>query len=118
MHCPRSTCHSSSRAVAKFTPAKRARLGGGAIIASLRDSVAFRTAVVEWCREHRPAVLDMSGDDPAVVAAAAVLLGEDTAGHYLELVSRRASDAGLRSQRDAAVARAERAETELAKVRS
>ncbi|MGB3444999.1 MAG: NYN domain-containing protein [Actinophytocola sp.] len=106
------------RAVAKFTPAKRARLGAGAIVASLRDSVAFRTAVVEWCREHRPAVLDMAGDDPAAVAAAAVLLSADNAPHYLELVSRRASDASLRSQRDAAVVRAEKAETELAKVRA
>lgn len=105
------------RAVARFTPAKRARLGSGPIIASLRDSMAFRTAVVEWCRKHRPTVLDLSGDDPISVAAAAVLLGEDTAGHYLELVSRRASDASLRAQRDAAVARAERAETELAKLR-
>ena len=106
------------RAVAKFTPAKRARLGAGAIIASLRDSVAFRTAVVEWCREHRPSGLDMSGDDPAAVAAAAVLQGADNAPHYLELVSRRASDASLRAQRDAAVVRAEKAETELAKVRA
>lgn len=106
------------RAVAKFTPAKRARLGAGAIIASLRDSVAFRTAVVEWCREHRPAALDLAGDDPAAVAAAAVLLGEDSAGHYLELVSRRASDASLRAQRDAAVTRADRAEAELARLRA
>lgn len=106
------------RAVAKFTPAKRARLGAGAIIASLRDSVAFRTAVVQWCREHRPAGLDMSGDDPVTVAAAAVLQGADNAPHYLELVSRRASDAGLRAQRDAAVVRAEKAETELAKLRA
>lgn len=105
------------RAVARFTPAKRARLGGGAIVASLRDSTAFRTAVVEWSREHRPASLDLTTDDPVAVAVAAVLLGEDAAGHYLELVARRASDAGLRSQRDAAVARADRAETELAKVR-
>ncbi len=106
------------RAVARFTPAKRARLGGGAIVASMRDSMAFRTAVVEWCREHRPASLDLTTDDPVAVAVAAVLLGEDAAGHYLELVARRASDAGLRSQRDAAVARADRVETELAKVRA
>src|ERR1044072_7513000 len=91
------------RAVARFTPAKRARLGGGAIVASLRDSTAFRTAVVEWCREHRPPSLDLTPADRVAVAVAAVLLGEDAAGHYLELVARRASDAGLRSQRDAAV---------------
>ncbi|GAB3437180.1 NYN domain-containing protein [Actinophytocola sediminis] len=105
------------RAVARFTPAKRARLGSGPIIANLRDSMAFRTAVVEWCRKNRPAALDLSGEDPIAVAAAAVLLGEDTAGHYLELVARRASDASLRAQRDAAVVRAERAEGELAKLR-
>jgi predicted RNA-binding protein with PIN domain len=108
----------SLRAVARFTPAKRARLGGAQLIASLRDSMAFRTAVVEWCRKHRPSVLDLTGDDPVTVAAAAVLLGEETAGHYLELVSRRASDASLRAQRDAAVVRAEKAENELAKARA
>ncbi|OLF08675.1 RNA-binding protein [Actinophytocola xinjiangensis] len=105
------------RAVARFTPAKRARLGSAPIIASLRDSMAFRTAVVEWCRKHRPITLDLTVDDPVAVASAAVLLGEETAGHYLELVARRASDASLRAQRDAAVARADRAEAELAKVR-
>ena len=106
------------RAVARFTPAKRARLGGAPLIANLRDSAAFRTAVVEWCRQHRPSALDLTGDDPVTVAAAAVLLGEETAGHYLELVSRRASDATLRAQRDSAVVRAEKAENELAKVRA
>jgi predicted RNA-binding protein with PIN domain len=104
------------RPVAKFAPAKRARLGAGSIVASLRDSVAFRTAVVEWCREHRPAVLDLGGGDPVAVAAAAVLLGEDSADHYLELVSRRASDASLRAERDAAVARVEKIEAELRRV--
>jgi predicted RNA-binding protein with PIN domain len=106
------------RAVARFAPAKRARLGAGTIVASLRDSVAFRTAVVEWCREHRPASLDLGGGDPVSVAAAAVLLGEDTAEHYLELVSRRASDATLRAERDAAVARAERLEADLRRVQA
>ncbi|MPZ85422.1 MAG: RNA-binding protein [Actinophytocola sp.] len=105
------------RAVARFTPAKRARLGGAPLIASLRDSSAFRTAVVEWCRKHRPATLDLTSEDPVAVAAAAVLLGEETAGHYLELVARRASDASLRAQRDSAVVRADRAENELAKLR-
>ncbi|MFL6141220.1 MAG: NYN domain-containing protein [Labedaea sp.] len=113
---PRVDIPQPLRAVARFAPAKRARLGAGAIMASLRDSVAFRTAVVEWCREHRPAVLDLSGGDPVSVAAAAVLLGEDSAEHYLELVSRRASDASLRAERDTALARAERVQAELRRV--
>jgi predicted RNA-binding protein with PIN domain len=113
---PRVDIPQQLRPVAKFAPAKRARLGAGAIVANLRDSMAFRTAVVEWCREHRPAVLDLGGGDPVAVAAAAVLLGEDTADHYLELVSRRASDAGLRAERDAAVAKAEKLNAELRRV--
>jgi len=104
------------RPVAKFAPAKRARLGAGPIVSSLRDSAAFRTAVVEWAREHRPTVLDLGGADPVAVAAAAVLLGEESADHYLELVSRRASDATLRAERDTAVARFERLEGELRRV--
>src|SRR5690349_2277749 len=113
---PRVDIPQQLRPVARFAPAKRARLGGGAIVTSLRDSVAFRTAVVEWCREHRPATLDLGGPDPVAVAAAAVLLGEDAAEHYLELVARRASDAGLRAERDAAVAKAERLAAELKRV--
>jgi predicted RNA-binding protein with PIN domain len=113
---PRVDVPQQLRAVARFAPAKRARLGAGALVANLRDSIAFRTAVVEWSREHRPAALDLAGADPAAVAAAAVLLGEDTADHYLELVSRRASDATLRAERDAAVTRAERMQAELGRV--
>ncbi|MGQ0838614.1 NYN domain-containing protein [Actinokineospora sp.] len=106
------------RAVARFAPAKRARLGGGPIIAALRDVVGFRTAVVQWCREHRPAALDLGGDDPVAVAAAAVLLGEDSAVHYVELVTRRASDSSLRIARDTAVTRLSRVEAELARVQT
>ncbi|SDC49065.1 NYN domain-containing protein [Actinokineospora iranica] len=105
------------RAVARFAPAKRARLGGSAIIACLRDVVGFRTAVVEWFRENRPASLDLGGDDPVAVAAAAVLLGEESAVHYLELVSRRASDISLRAERDMAVAKLRKAEAELDRMR-
>src|SRR5690348_3116507 len=115
---PRVDIPQMLRPVAKFAPAKRARLGAGPIVSSLRDSAAFRTAVVEWAREHRPTVLDLGGADPVAVAAAAVLLGEESADHYLELVSRRASDATLRAERDAAVARAEKIEAELRRVQS
>ncbi|CAM3562971.1 NYN domain-containing protein [Kibdelosporangium persicum] len=105
------------RAVAKFAPAKRARLGGASIMAALRQSNSFRTAVVEWCREHRPAALEVSGAEPVSAAAAAVLLGDETAVHYLELVSRRAGDAVLRAERDAALTRADRLENELKQTR-
>lgn len=115
---PRVDIPQQLRAVARFAPAKRARLGASVLVASLRDSAGFRTAVVEWCRQHRPAALDLGGEDPVAVAAAAVLLGEDTVGHYLELVSRRASDAALRAERDAALARAERLTIELERVRA
>ncbi|WP_312878595.1 NAD-dependent epimerase/dehydratase family protein, partial [Lentzea indica] len=36
------------RPVAKFAPTKRARLGGAQVVAGLRNSANFRTAVVEW----------------------------------------------------------------------
>lgn len=115
---PRVDIPQPLRPVARFAPSKRARLGAGQIVSNLRDSIAFRTAVVEWAREHRPTVLDLGGADPVAVAAAAVLLGEESADHYLELVSRRASDATLRAERDAAVARAEKIEAELHRVQS
>ncbi|MCE7011973.1 NYN domain-containing protein [Kibdelosporangium philippinense] len=105
------------RAVAKFAPAKRARLGGASIMAALRNSNSFRTAVVEWCREHRPGALEVSGAEPVSAAAAAVLLGDETAVHYIELVSRRAGDAVLRAERDAALTRADRLENELKQTR-
>jgi predicted RNA-binding protein with PIN domain len=105
------------RAVAKFAPAKRARLGGASIMAALRDSSSFRTAVLEWCREHRPGALEVSGAEPVSAAAAAVLLGDETAVHYLELVTRRAGDAVLRAERDAALTRADRLENELKQLR-
>jgi hypothetical protein len=43
------------RRFARFTPAKRARLGGPALVAELAASDVFRTAVVAWWHEHRPA---------------------------------------------------------------
>ena len=104
------------KAVARFAPAKRARLGGAALIAGLRDVPAFRTAVVEWCREHRPAALDGTAPDPVTAAVASVLLGEPTAVHFVELVARRVGEAQLRAERDTAVTKAQRADVELRRV--
>ncbi|WP_394622081.1 NYN domain-containing protein [Lentzea sp. JNUCC 0626] len=106
------------RPVAKFAPTKRARLGGPQVVAGLRDSANFRTAVVEWLRKNRPSTLEVTSPDPVTAAAAAVLTGDDVALHYVELVSRRVGDATLRAERDAAVVRAERLEGELERLRA
>jgi predicted RNA-binding protein with PIN domain len=106
------------RPVARFAPTKRARLGVSPLLSALRGNSAFRASVTEWAREHRPAVLDLAAPDPAVACAAALLLADGAAIHYVELVRRRAADATLRAQRDAALHRAERAEAELERVRA
>ena len=106
------------RPVAKFAPTKRARLGGAQVVAGLRDSANFRTAVVEWLRKNRPSTLEVTSPDPVTAAAAAVLTGDDVALHYVELVSRRVGDATLRAERDAAVLRSERLEGELERLRT
>ncbi len=105
------------RPVARFAPAKRARLGAGPLLTGLRTCPPFRAAVTEWAREHRPAVLDLTAADPASAATAALLLADGAAVHYLELVRRRETDAGLRAERDTAVQRAARLEAELTRLR-
>ncbi|HEX4724892.1 MAG TPA: NYN domain-containing protein [Pseudonocardiaceae bacterium] len=106
------------RAVARFAPAKRARLGAVPLLSGLRGFPAFRTAVTEWAREHRPTVLDLTASDPTAAATAALLLADGSAVHYLELVRRRALDATLRAERDTAVTRATKLEAELTRVRT
>lgn len=104
------------RPVARFALAKRARLGATPLISGLRANAGFRAAVVKWAQEHRPARLDVTAADPAAAAAAALLFGEDSAVHYVELVTRRATEGALRAERDAAVAKSERAQAELDRV--
>lgn len=108
----------SLRAVARFAPTKRARLGAPALIGGLKSSANFRAAVVEWLRRNRPAVLEVTSPDPVAAGAAAVLQGEEVASHFIELVGRRAADAALRSERDLAVQRAERLEVELERLKA
>jgi predicted RNA-binding protein with PIN domain len=108
----------SLRAVARFAPTKRARLGAHALIGGLKASANFRAAVVEWLRRNRPAVLEVTSPDPVAAGAAAILQGEEVASHFIELVGRRAADAALRSERDLAVQRAERFEAELERLRA
>lgn len=106
------------RPVAKFARAKRARLGAGPLLAALHGNAAFRTSVTEWARRHRPAALDLTAPDPAAACAAALLLAEGSATHYVELVRLRGADAAMRAERDAAVARADKLGAEVARLRA
>ncbi|PXY27266.1 NYN domain-containing protein [Prauserella muralis] len=106
------------RPVARFAPAKRARVGGSALLAGLRDSSRFRTAVLEWLREHRHDALDPNAEDSVAAAAAAVLLGESSASSRVRLVAKNAEETTLRAERDAALARCRRLEGELERVRA
>ena len=69
------------RAVARFTPAKRARLAAGGLAAALETEPAFRQAVADLAREREPvlaeAVVDgvpLPAAPPEQVAALAYLL--------------------------------------------
>ncbi|WP_037309416.1 NYN domain-containing protein [Amycolatopsis orientalis] len=105
------------RPVAKFAPAKRAKLGGTALLAALGESSQFRVAVTEWLRDHRKDALDPNDPDSVAAAAAAVLLGEAGAAGRVRLVAKNADETALRAERDAALARNQRLETELAQAR-
>ncbi|MGH3435402.1 MAG: NYN domain-containing protein [Sciscionella sp.] len=111
----------SLRPVARFAPAKRARLGGAALLEALTRP-AFRAAVVRWCRDARPDTLDLveldaAATDPTAAAVAAVLTESRDAARYLALVSRRATDGALRAERDAARTQAGKLAEELAHLR-
>ncbi|WP_033295571.1 NYN domain-containing protein [Amycolatopsis jejuensis] len=106
------------RPVAKFAPAKRAKLGGTALLTALGDSSQFRTAVLEWLREHRTDALDPNVADSVAAAAAAVLLGESGAAGRVRLVAKNAEETALRAERDAALARNQRLEAEVVELRA
>jgi len=106
------------RPVAKFAPAKRAKLGSRRLLTALAQQPAFRAAVLEWAREHRPDALDQDGADPVTAAAAATLLGSADAVRRVDSIARQAGDARLRADRDAALARADRLAEELRRVRA
>jgi predicted RNA-binding protein with PIN domain len=105
------------RPVAKFAPAKRAKLGGTALLTALGESAQFRTAVIEWLREHRTDALDPNATESVAAAAAAVLLGESGAAGRVRLVAENAEQNALRAERDAALARNQRLEAELEQLR-
>lgn len=109
---PGSELPAPIRPVARFAPAKRARLGGPVLLAGMRDSPAFRAAVTQWARRHRGELFEPRPAAVTDAAAVAVLCGDDDAAELVGEVARRSSDARLRAERDAAVARVERLEAE------
>ncbi|MEV1293815.1 NYN domain-containing protein [Pseudonocardia sp. NPDC049635] len=63
------------RRFARFTPAKRARYGGQALVARLEQDAAFRAAVVAWWAENRPGELEL----PPAAGGAGAPSEQDTA---------------------------------------
>lgn len=105
------------RRMARFTPAKRAKLGGPALLAELAASTVFRTAVVAWWAEHRPGELTPDTDDALTAAAAAVLVGDDSAADVVATAAHRGDVGELRAERDAALSRVDKLSTELERLR-
>ncbi len=105
------------RRLARFTPAKRARLGGVSLVAELAASAAFRTAVVAWWQENRPDELTVAGDDPLTVATAALLAGDPGAAAAVAAAASRGAAGELRAERDAARSRVDKLTTELERLR-
>src|ERR687895_614886 len=105
------------RRLARFTPAKRAKLGGPALTAELEASAAFRTAVVAWWEEHRPGELTTAADDPLIAAAAALLNDDPDAGDAVAAAARRGEAGELRAERDAALSPVDKLTTELERLR-
>ncbi|MFC5993406.1 NYN domain-containing protein [Pseudonocardia hispaniensis] len=106
------------RRLAQFTPAKRARLGAGLLLAELGASTAFRAAVLAWWAEHRPGELDVHCAEALTAAAAAVLSGVPETDRMLAAAARRGEVAELRAERDAALARVDKLTAELERLRA
>lgn len=114
---PPADVPASLRRFARFTPAKRAKLGGPALVSALRSSPVFRTAVLAWWEHYRPGELHPSADDPLTAAAAAVLSEDETAAEAVRLTGRRAEAVELRAERDAALSRVDKLTVELERLR-
>ncbi|MFR9802939.1 NYN domain-containing protein [Pseudonocardia sp. RS010] len=106
------------RPFARFTPAKRARLGGAKLVRELRDDASFRTAVVAWWEENRPGELAAGPDEPLTAAAAAVLTGAPGARGAVASVARRGDAAEARAERDEALSRADKLTVEVERLRA
>jgi predicted RNA-binding protein with PIN domain len=105
------------RPVAKFAPAKRARLAANVLLSALREYPSFRAAVLLWAKEHRPDAVDPNAANPARAAAAATLLGCADAAELIAVVARQTDLERLREERDAALVKVERLAIEVERLR-
>ena len=105
------------RRLARFTPAKRARLGRAALLGELEASAAFRSTVVAWWQEHRPGELTVTAADPLAAAAAAVLTRDPAVADAVSRAARRGEEVELRAERDEALARVDKLTVELERLR-
>jgi predicted RNA-binding protein with PIN domain len=114
---PSSDVPTPLRRLARFTPAKRAKLGGPALTAELSSSAMFRAVVVAWWEEHRPGELTTVADDPVMAAAAALLNDDADAAEAVAAAARRGEAMEVRAERDAAVSRVDKLTAELERLR-
>jgi predicted RNA-binding protein with PIN domain len=113
------------RAVARFTPAKRAKLGSAALAAALEADPAFRLAVAARAEQAAPAVVaavrngkTAGAADPVELAAAAYLLRLPGWTGYVERARSALDEAAERSQARERAAELARLAAELAAVRA
>ncbi len=116
---PTTDVPAALRRIAGFTPAKRAKLGGAALLSELAGSTAFRAAVVAWWDEHRPG--ELSTEEPTdllMVACAAVLTGDATAADAVAATAKRAEVGEVKAERDTLLSKVDKLTVELERMRS
>jgi predicted RNA-binding protein with PIN domain len=115
---PHTDVPAGLRRIAGFTPAKRAKLGGPALLVELARSAAFRSAVVAWWGEHRPGELTAEEPtDPLTAAASAVLAGDATAAAAVAATARRVEVGEVKAERDTLLSKVDKLTAELERLR-
>jgi predicted RNA-binding protein with PIN domain len=116
---PNTDVPAALRRISGFTPAKRAKLGGSALLAELTGSSAFRAAVVAWWDEHRPGELSIDDpSDPLTAASAAVLTGDASATEAVAATAKRAEVGEVKAERDTLLSKVDKLTVELERMRS
>lgn len=105
------------RRFARFTPAKRARLGGQVLVSRLQQDAAFRAAVVAWWAENRPGELELpepsttrpAGDPPVLPGGPGAPTGDTGAAEAAGPSGRPAAQRAAAAPVDGATSAAEAA---------